>query len=163
MNRRKLRIAVIVGLFLLATGCGVHGVKPVAHPDLKAVTYVTGVSFPESSRLLHYEERCDSFGREALVEVEIDARRSGEFISALGKSVVSSSRTDKLSITNVAMQMKRPDWWDPDSARKFIALQTSSGSKLTSADVSGGVGCQMLVKMDDSKRHVVYIHASTDE
>jgi hypothetical protein len=156
MNRRKLTIAVIVGLFvglpvaflghlLFFVYFGNWGAP--RHPDLAFVSRVSHVTFPLGAKLLDSDMDKGFQGGTLWARVEMDSAALDMLLKSL-PSVVAKSRNrrlDELS-SDCFKDLGRPDWWDPDSARHFVDVLLARYPL-----------CGIVVALDDPKKAIIYL------
>jgi len=122
-------------------------------PPLEEISTLLSIQFPPSARLTHsyYTRWQDWF---LYAKVEIDRADVNRFIAAL-PSPEELSRTDRLLVTNVLFGWsKHSSWWDPDSARDFIAgrYEMLHGEEYAYSSL------EFLINLDDPNQAIIYLY-----
>lgn len=123
-------------------------------PTIPQLESFTGVKFPRTSRVIrgHYEGWQD-YTYAALLD--FDARDTESFLRSIRSSGRSPravfSREDRFGIGDESSPLgghENPQWWDPDSVSRFIAIRLESSHYV-----------YMLISMDGVGRRKVYVFA----
>ncbi|MEN6372012.1 MAG: hypothetical protein ABFD64_08360 [Armatimonadota bacterium] len=149
-------IAVIIFLLLLIGDLLLNRAfstktEPV---DLATVSRWSSVDFPSDAKLQHsLGIRHGGIDFELYAEVEIDQKDVDPLVASLGKSNNATiSRKDRLQITNSTRNWREdmpvPAWWNPDSAKYFIAVASAPA--------------KVMISLDDAKKATVWVHMDTD-
>ena len=126
-------------------------------PDLRKMQECTPLRFPPSRRLLYV---CGETWLEDwfAAKVELDPADVPRLLASLPAGA-RKSRKDRLGVTNKLSTMESsPAWWDPDSARSFVAVNAEL--PLGGYDVLNRL--QLLVNLDDPRQAVVYLFWDAD-
>ncbi|MEN6520248.1 MAG: hypothetical protein ABFD46_03735 [Armatimonadota bacterium] len=121
--------------------------------DLATVSKWSLVDFPHSAKLKHSLGIRHGVDSELYAEVEIDRRDVDSFVVSLRKpNNATISRKDRLQITNSTRNWREdmpvPAWWNPDSAKYFIAVASAPA--------------KVMISLDDAKEATVWVHMDTD-
>lgn len=143
-------VLIIAGLMALA----LHSLykHSVGRPTLTRVEHYTGLDFPKNTRLV------DGYfigfqDKEYFVVLEFPSAETHAFVKSLPaksteKKPTLFSRTDRFEVTNAKPRDPDFDWWNPDSARTFIAVK-----------IEAPLSVHMLISTDNPAVTRVYIYA----
>ncbi|MCK4323673.1 MAG: hypothetical protein KAW89_04030 [Armatimonadetes bacterium] len=158
---RWSKIGLVIALIAIVAILFVHHFRRVfgnvgtSAPPLEEISTLLSIQFPPSARLIHsYYTAWQDWALYA--KVEIDRADVDRFIAAL-PSPEKLSRTDRLLVTNVLFDWsKHSSWWDPDSARDFIAVEIHRGPLPNSGEFAL---VYLLINLDDPNQAVIYLHS----
>lgn len=124
--------------------------KPI---DISVVAHRTNVVFPSDAKLLNSLGIRHGIDFELYAKVEIDHNDVESFVAALKKDTgLVLSRTNRMHLSNSLRNWRNdtdiPQWWKPDSTRKFIACYSYMPL--------------LLISLDNPDKAVVWVHWDTD-
>ncbi len=131
----------------------------LTNPGVAEISKMTHLGFPPSAELIN--SRLESWlTKQLYAVVRIDRPDVTSFVASFPQPAEVQS-DDRLGITNnMCGEDAAPPWWDPDSARDFVAAVIElplkfSDEELTDYDITNTVS--LLISMDDHQRAIIYL------
>lgn len=142
---------VIVGLPALMVGMS-HHTESASMSEISDWAYL-----PKSAKLVSAMKIERTLEFEIYAEVEMSRKEVQKFIVELKKNgCITLSRTDRMYITNRTRNWFNdtpvPKWWNPDSAKKFIACW----------DTSKQYPPFLLISLDNPNKAALWVHIDTN-
>lgn len=129
-------IVLLIGVFLLAhwNAARVFRAK-ISKPGLAEISETTGIHFPDGTRMLSsYQEKWED--TLMIAKLEMDSESIGEFIKSLPYRR-ETSRTEKYEMDRLfGSRTDIPEWWNPNSQKKFQAVRLESTDNLSTTVIS---------------------------
>lgn len=150
---KKPVIIVLAALIVLLVGLKI---AKMGHMPLEQVTRITTLQFPASAKLLHSSYAKSEQGDRLMALIEMTRADAQTFItSAVSQKTdrCSVSDTDRLGVVNdLGDGRKAPEWWNPDSASRFLAMCVN-----TTSDAGPATYARVLAALGDGDRTKVYL------
>ncbi len=147
--------AVILLAALIVIWAGVK-IARMGHMPLDQISKMTTLEFPESAKLLRSDYGKSAPGPRLIALVEMSRADAEAFItSAVSQRTdrCSVSETDRLGVLNNLTDGRRvPEWWNPDSAKRFLAMSVN-----TSVEEGPATFARVLASLDDGDKARVYL------
>jgi hypothetical protein len=126
-----------------------HFRTKVSSPSLAEISEIACLRLPAGAEVLnsHYVKRWD--GHMLFATVEFPRSGVDKFVKSLPRT--NERQTSRSDIFRIDIQNREHpvgSWWNPESARKYIAVDYSCG---------GQMGLTILIRLDDPKRAVIYV------
>ena len=144
--------AIVVILALVIGGCSnKKGAKPkeiITHPNANTIAGSMLAYFPPGVKVVRSEQHVRSNGSITWAVLEIDRKSLDPFIKGMpeNKQVSEESRLG-VDRSNLPLS-NAPDWWKPDEAKKFIAIDTSENTQFSQG---------LLIDLDGDKMLTIYV------